>query len=170
MNAERRRMVADGLAVGLIAYAVVVVFFLVLNVATGRPAFYTAALLGEAIFHGHRDPAATTLAAGPVLAFNGIHVAASLLFGFFAAWLVYETELHPQFWYLAFFLFLGAAVLGYAAVLAGVALVGAVLPAWSILVASLLAAAGMAAYLTASHRVLVRTINDGEETRLGRVE
>lgn len=170
MNAQRRRLIADGLAAGLIGYALVVAFFVVVNVAVGRSPFYTAALMGEALFEGLRDPAAVTLAAGPVLAFNGIHLAAYLLFGFFAAWLVYETELHPEFWYLAFFMFLGAAVLSYAAGLAVMALVGNPLSTWTIVTASLLAAVGMAGYLTASHRSMLESINEAGETRLGRVE
>ena len=170
MDAQRRRLIADGLAAGLIGYAVVVVFFVVLNVTMGRSPLYTAALMGEALFDGLRDPAAVTLAPGPILAFNGIHIAAYLLFGFFAAWLVYETELHPQFWYLTFFLFLGATVLGYAAILAVMALIGNPVPTWATVGASVLAALAMAAYLTASHRSLVEAISREQETGEGGAE
>ena len=170
MNAHRQRLIADGVAAGLIGYALVAGFFVVLNLAAGRPPFYTAALLGEAIFTGLREPSAITLAAGPILAFNGLHIAGYLLFGFFAAWLAYETELHPQFWYLALFLFLAATVLMFAVVLAVMAILDNPVPAWSLTVASLLAAVGMAGYLTASHRSLSRKIGDEQETRLGRIE
>ncbi len=170
MNAQRQRLIADGFAAGLIGYALVVGFFVLLNVATGRSPFYTASFIGEALFTGLRDPAGLTLAAGPILAFNGVHIAAYLLFGFFAAWLVYEAELHPEFWYLALFFFIGATLMSAAAVLAAVALMGDPVPTWSIFVASMLAALGMAGYLAGSHRGLVRSINDGQETRLGRVE
>lgn len=170
MNVRRQRLIADGFAAGLIGYALVAGFFVVLNVVVGRSPFHTAALIGEALFTGLRDPSAVTLAVGPILAFNGFHIGAYILFGFFAAWLVYETELHPEFWYLTFFMFVGAVLLSFGAVLAVMALIGSPVPTWTVFVASLLAAVGMAGYLTASHRGLVRTIQDTQETRLGRVE
>ena len=170
MNAQRQRLIADGFAAGLIGYALVVGFFVVANVVVGRSPFYTASLLGETVFAGLRDPGAVTLAAGPILAFNGVHIAAYLVFGFFAAWLVYQTELHPEFWYLAVFLFVGATLLGVAAVLAAMALLGDPVPIGSIFAASLLGALGMAGYLTASHRPLLRAIDQAQETRLGRIE
>ena len=170
MNEQRRRLIGDGLAAGFIGYVLVVLFFVVVNVLSGHSPFYTAALMGEALFEGLRDPAAATLAAGPVIAVNGVHLLAYLVFGFFAAWLVYETELHPEFWYLAFFMFLGATVLSYAAVLAVMALTGNPLATWAIVAASLLAALGMAAYLTLSHRAMLDAIDGAEEPPLGRVE
>ena len=170
MNTQRQRLIADGFAAGLIGYALVVGFFVVVNVIAGQSPFHTAALLGETLFAGLRDPAAVTLAAGPILAFNGVHIAAYILFGFFAAWLVYETELHPEFWYLALFLFIGATLLGVAAVLAAMALLGDPVSIAFVSAASLLAALGMAGYLTASHRALLRTIDQVQETRLGRIE
>lgn len=170
MNVRRQRLIADGFAAGLIGYALVVGFFVVFNVVVGRSPFHTAALIGEALFTGLRDPSAVTLAAGPILAFNGLHIGAYLFFGFFAAWLVYETELHPEFWYLAFFLFVGAVLLSFGAVLAVMALIGSPVPTWTVFVASLLAAVGMAGYLTVSHRGLLRAVRDAQETRLGRVE
>lgn len=167
MNAPRRRLIIDGLATGLIGYGLVVLFFVVLNVATGRSPFHTAALIGEAVFTGLRDPGAVSMAPGPILAFNGIHLLAYLVFGFFAAWLMYETELHPEFWYLAFFLFIGATVLSYAGILVVVALIGTLIPASAVLGASLLSAVGMAAYLTGSHRSLIRKVEESQETRPG---
>lgn len=164
---ERRRLVVDGLAAGLLGYAVVVAFFVILNLAAGRSPFHTAALLGEAVFTGLRDPAAVTLAPGPILAFNGVHLAAYMLFGFFGAWLIHETELHPQLWYLALFLFIAATLLGYAAVLALIAAVGGLIAPWSVVAASLLSAAAMAGYLAASHRSLLDRLEEGQETRPG---
>ncbi|MDX1674576.1 MAG: hypothetical protein R3314_07280 [Longimicrobiales bacterium] len=166
----RRRLVVDGLAAGLLGYAVVVVFFVVLNLMVGRSPFHTAALFGEAIFTGLRDPAALTLAPGPILAFNGVHMAAYLVFGFFGAWLVHETELHPQLWYLALFLFIAVTLFGYAAVLAMNALVGSLVAAWSVVAASLLSAVAMAVYLTVSHRSLLERVDEAQETRPGPVE
>ncbi len=167
MTAQKRRLVADGLASGLIGDALVGAFFVVLNLAAGRSILYTVALVGEALFSGVREPAAVTLAAGPMLAFNGLHLAACLLFGFFGAWLVYEAELHPEFWYLALFLFLGATVVSYAGVLALMVLVGSPLDTGTIVAASLVAAVGIGVYLVARHRPVVRAIHRTRETRAG---
>lgn len=170
MSDERRRMVIDAILAGFIGYVVVVAFFAAVNLVAGRSPFYTAALLGEALFAGLRDPAAVSVEAGMVLAFNGVHLLAFLLFGLFGAWLVYEAELHPQFWYLAFFFFLGATVMGYAAVLALTAVAGILLSPWLLVGSSLLGALAMAGYLGGSHRPLVRSIRGDHESRLGRVE
>lgn len=169
MRAERKRLLADGLIAGFVGYALVVGFFLIWNVAAGRPAFHTAALMGSALFGGLRDPAQLVIEPGMVIAFNGVHLLALLAFGFFAAWLVYETELHPEFWYLAFFLFLVGAVGGYAAVLAVSLVTGSLLSPWLMVAASLVAALGMAGYLAASHRALMRLIRTAPD-RLGTVD
>lgn len=169
MQEQRRRLLADGIVAGLIGYLTVAIFFAVANVAVGRSAVHTAALLGEALFWGLRDPASVVIDPGPVLAFNGVHLLAFMAFGFFAAWLVYEIERHPDFWYLAFFLFLGAAVLSYAGVLALTVLAGALVSPWLVVASSLLGAVAMAVYLGGTHRSLVRAVLQ-RESRLGTVD
>ena len=169
MRTERKRLLADGLIAGFIGYGVVVASFLAWNVAAGLPPFHTAALMGAALFGGLRDPALLVIEPGMVIAFNGVHLAAFLGFGFVAAWLVYETEQHPQFWYLAFFLFLVMAVAGFAVVLATSLVVGSLLPPWEVVLASMASAIGMATYLVGSHRGLVRLIRTAPE-RLGTVD
>lgn len=54
MNAQRKRLLVDGLIAGVIGYAVVAVFHGVLNVVGGHPPLYTAALLGELVFGSGR--------------------------------------------------------------------------------------------------------------------
>jgi hypothetical protein len=160
MTEQRTRMLADGLVAGMLGYVAVVLFFTVLDVAGGRPALHTAAFLGEAVFGGSRDPVPAGIDMGLVLAFNGLHLLSVLVFGFFSAWLVYEAELHPELWYVAFFLFLAVGVFGYAAVLAVTLMVAAPLSPWLIASAGLLSALSVAGYLTRSHRALVRTIRE----------
>ena len=162
MNPKRRRMLADGLIAGVVGYGTVVVFFALWNLATGRSPVYTAGLLGAALFDGLRDPALLALEPGMVLAFNGVHMVAFLAFGFFAAWLVYEAELHPEFWYLAFFFFLSAAVLSYAAVLALSSVVGNLLSPWLVVASTMVGALGVAAYLAGSHRALIRAVRTSD--------
>ncbi|MEJ2502485.1 MAG: hypothetical protein P8177_04075 [Gemmatimonadota bacterium] len=158
MNARRRQMLVDGLAAGIAGYLAVVLFVALWNLAAGRSPFFTAALLGEAVFLGLRDVSAVTLDPGMVLAFNGVHLLAFLLFGFFAAWLMYETELHPSFWYLSLALFVAAAVLAYGAIAALTALVGGLVSPLLVVAASLVGAGAVAAYLTVLHRPLMRSI------------
>lgn len=168
-------MLTDALLAGVIGYGLVVLFFVVVNLAQGRSPFYTAALLGSAVFGGLRDPAQLLIEPGMVLAFNGIHLVAFLLFGLFAAWLVYETELHPEFWYLGFVLFLSAAVLSYAVVLAFTVLVGALVSPWLVVASTAIGALGMAGYLAGVHRPLWRFIateagRDEAVPRVGRAD
>jgi hypothetical protein len=158
MTEQQRRMLADGLIAGVVGYAVVAMFFLLLNVFGGRPPLYTAALLGELLFGGGTEGAALTVDPTLVLAFNGVQLVALLAYGFFAAWLMYETELHPEVWYLAFFLFLAATVAGFAAVLVVTVIVGSVVSPWVMVASSLLGAMAIALYLTLTHRRLMRSI------------
>lgn len=162
MQANRRRLIADGVIAGMIGYGVVASFFVVVNLVTGRSPFHTANLLGAVLFGG-ADAAAATIEPGLVIAFNGVHLAAFLVIGFFAAWLVYETELHPVMWYVAFFLFLIAGIGTLAVMLAGSGLAGGVLAAWQIVTASLLATLAMGAYLLGGHRALFRLIPGADE-------
>ena len=46
---DRVNMWSQGLVAGTIGYAIVVAYFALLNLATGRPLFHTAALLGQLI-------------------------------------------------------------------------------------------------------------------------
>jgi hypothetical protein len=164
MTERRKRLLADGLVGGLVGYVMVVAFFTFLDVVGGRPPLYTGALLGEAMFAGLQDPGAVGVDPGPVLAFNGVHLVAVLAFSFFGAWLVYEAERHPQFWYVALFLFLAAAVFGYAGILAVTVMVGAVLSPWLIASAGLLSALGVAGWLIGGHWELVRVVRASPES------
>jgi hypothetical protein len=165
MTEERTRMFVDGLIAGVLGYVAVAAFFVIVNLATGHPSLYTVALLGESVFTGVRDASAITRDPGLVLAFNGVQLAALILFGLFAAWLVYETELHRGFWYLAFFLFLAATVVGYAAVLVVTVLTGGLISAWLVVGSALIGAAAVATYLLLAHRPLVRAIQESGSAR-----
>ena len=68
------------------------------------------------------------------------------------------------------FLFVGAAAAGYAGVLMLMALIGNPLSTGVIVLASLLAVAGIATYLVLSHRGAVGRIRAAQQARLGRVE
>jgi hypothetical protein len=158
MTEQRKRMLADGLVAGLIGYVMVVALFMAVDLITGRAAFHTAVVLGEALFSGVTVPGSVAGQWAPILAFNGVHLLAVLGFGFFAAWLMYEAEQHPQFWYVALFLFLAGAVFGYAGVLALTVVAGVTLSPWLVGSAGMLSAVGVGLWLVSGHRSLVRTI------------
>lgn len=169
MDARRRRLIVDGLAAAGIGYVLVAAFVALVDALAGHAPLYTAAFIGRAVLDGVREPV-VPITAGPVLAASGLHMVACLLLGFLGAWLEYETELHPELWYLTVFLFVGAAAAGYAGVLTLMALIGNPLSTGVIVLASLLAVAGIATYLVLSHRGAVRRIRTTQQARLGRVE
>lgn len=102
------RMLGDGMVAGLLGYAAVVVVVSAMDAAQGRSPFHTAALLGSWLFFGLEDPSALELWAGPVLAYNGVHLIVSLAAGMVGALLVLESERWRGFWYFALMVLVAA--------------------------------------------------------------
>lgn len=100
MKSERFQVFEDGLLAGLIGYATVVLATALVNIAFGRSPFHTAALLGSALFYGLTDPDQLTIWAGPVLAYNGVHLIVFMGIGLVASWLAHLSEKGPDFWYI----------------------------------------------------------------------
>ena len=111
MKPDRARVLYEGLITGLLGYLVIVLFYGLLNLATGLSFFATAARLGAGLVSVERGGAV-----GAVLAFNGLHVVAFLSFAagsgielpigsVFAANLLagavmgtYLLKAHPRLW------------------------------------------------------------------------
>jgi hypothetical protein len=106
MKPRHAETVSHGMIAGVIGYLAVVLFFTIANLAMGRSPFYTAALLGEAVFYGLRDPAEVVVWPGAVLAYNGLHLIVFLFLGMIAAWLAYLSERGPEFWYIGLTIFI----------------------------------------------------------------
>jgi len=163
MRPDRAQVLTHGLVAGFIGYAAVVIFFAIVNLIGGRSPFHTAAALGSALFYGTVDPAALTVQPGPVLAYNGVHLAISLAAGMGSAFLLFEAERHHFAWYFIFFLFLA----GFVYVLLAVGAVGAeiahVIPWWFALSGTLVWVAGMGVYLWTQHRDLLKTLAQESE-------
>ena len=100
MRAERAEIYWHGFVAGLVGYATIAIAVAVANLILGRSPFHTAALLGQALFYGLRDPSQLTIWPGPVLAYNGLHLLVLLGLGVFASWLAYLSERGPHFWYI----------------------------------------------------------------------
>ena len=79
MKPERAQWLTQGLIGGLIGYAAVAVFFVLVNLIGGRSPFHTAAALGSTLFYGLQDAANLVIEPGPVIAYNGLHLILSIL-------------------------------------------------------------------------------------------
>jgi hypothetical protein len=164
MKADRAQWLTQGLVAGLVSYAAVAVFFLVINVISGRSAFHTAAALGSTLFYGLQDPANLVIEPGPVLAYNGVHLILSIVAGTIASWLLFETERHHFLWYFVFFIFLAGFM--YSSVLIGVvgAEISHIVPWWSVLVANVIWLAALISYLWLQHRSLISALKTEQES------
>ncbi len=160
MNETRRQILFEGLVTGIIGYATVAFVLGLLDVASGRPFFYTAALLGQAVFGGFGESGASFVTPGAVFTYNGVHLISFLVFGFLVATLVVETELHPAFWYVSFFVLLGAFFLVTLVVSGFGAALGGELPWWRVVLANVVAALAMGTYLLLAHPRLLREVRE----------
>lgn len=166
MRAETKLVLNSGLFAGLLGYATIVVFFVLLNLLVGRSIFYTAALFGSAMFYGLEDPAQLVVAPGPVLSFNMVHLLTFLAVGFVTSWLVEEAEEHPAARYVILVALIFIAAHLYAALLLFAQPLMASSAWWQIGIASLAAAAAMGWYLLRLHPRLRRELREipmGEE-------
>ena len=160
MRAERERILTEGLIAGFIGFATTVLVYGLVNVATGRSFFHTAALLGSAVLGTPISPA-DLAAPGPIIAYNGIHLIAFIAIGLGAAWLVSETELHPGMWYLAFYLLLTVFFVGLVIIRVVAAPVVEELPwGWPVIWVNLAAAVLMGLYLWRAHPRLWRELTE----------
>jgi hypothetical protein len=151
MNARAGRVMGDGLIAGVSAAAAVALFFAIVNVAQGHPVFYTPALLGGWLFFGLTDPAQTVVAPGPVFAYNGVHLVASLAIGTLAAAVVNLVERRPAAFAPALAVGLTFFIVAHVALLIVTGPIAAGLPAWSIISANVLAAGAVAGALVWTH-------------------
>lgn len=161
-NDSRARFLLDSLVAGLIGYAIVAGFFAALNAANGRSVFYTAALLGSELFYGIEDPAQLVVSAGPVIAFNGVHLLLFVAMGAFMAWLTRVAERTPQGWYLVVVLFLLVLAHAFGLPVWFTDAVRAATPLWYVVVATSAAVTAMAAFFLLSHERLRATFSQEE--------
>jgi hypothetical protein len=163
MKPERTEVLAQGMLAGFIGYVTVILFVGTASVAAGKSPFHVPALLGGILFYGVRDAGELVVRAGPVFAFNGLHLLVFLFVGMVAAWLAHAAERGPQLWFLGAFLFLFvlAHILGALQLLTEG--VRADVPIWMIAGATLAAVAAIVSYLLAVHPQLRQGLRGYQE-------
>ena len=149
------RTLRDGLAVGLIAYAAVALFYSGFDFLAARGTLYTVDLLGRAMFRGLRDPSilmfSLDLDPAAILLYNAFHLVMSLGIGLVVTSLIDHAEEHPSHALLVVIMIIAGGVLTVFGVAYLTESMRPVLPWWSIIVANALAALLAASYLGRRH-------------------
>jgi hypothetical protein len=153
MAREQRSVLREGVIAGVVGAAVVAVWFLLFDIARGRP-FLTPSLLGSAVFYGVSTPEGVPVAVGPVIGYTVLHVLAFVAFGVVAASVIAVSEREPAL-FIAFVILFAVFEMFFFAVVAalGTSMMGAIVW-WAILVGNLLASAAMLGYFFRMHRAL----------------
>lgn len=166
MHAQEHSTVREGLVIGLLGAIVAAVWYLVFDLAAGRP-LYTFDILGRILFDTGTG-AGAGIAAGPVLGFVVLHFAVYLLAGMGLAVMAHAASrnisLRMGVWLalvVAFCFLLGVT---YALNV----YTGGRLPAWEIIAGIVLSVGGMAWILWRRHPRLSRSFEEvplGDEVR-----
>ena len=155
-QAQRRAtgVIGEGIVAGLVGAAVVALWYLAYDFAHGMP-LRTPTLLGGVLFRG---AASAPDAAEPslVLAYSAVHLATFALFGIGLAGLFALADREPMVLFGVFMLLCCLQVAFIVLLRALAEWAFEPIPWWSILVANLLATAGMLAVLLPRHRAAWR--------------
>ena len=144
------RVAREGIVAGLLAAAVVALWFLAIDAIQGEP-MRTPRLLGTGLL---RQPDASTA----IVSYTIVHGIAFALFGIVGAMLVAAAERQPLFVFALVIFFTAFEVFFIGGVLIAATWILDELAGWTILVGNLLATAAMLAYFLASHRALARRL------------
>jgi hypothetical protein len=147
----------QGVMAGIIGAAIVAGWFLIYDIARGRPLF-TPALLGSAIFYGVTSPATVPGMTGPVIGYTILHVLAFVGFGIVASCMMVASEREPAI-FVAFVTLFGIFEVFFFVVLRTLShgILGA-LGWWAILAGNFLATLGMLWFLVRWHPELPATL------------
>ena len=151
------QILEDGFFCGVLGAGIVALWYLVLDSIAGRP-LYTPSLLGTFLFKGPVDMATVTVQPEIVAWYTAVHFLAFLGVGMVAAWLAAHFERFPAVGIAILFLFVIFETSFFIfALTVGKHLLGT-LGMWTIAVANLLAAAGMAFFLHRRHPSALRNM------------
>lgn len=141
----------DGLISGFIGYGLISLYFALLNLIAGKPAWLTAQTFGDAFFAGSFP--------GQMIAYNGAHLAIFLVLGIIAALLIKEVELHPAIWYVAMFVAI-AGFIGTYSFMTVIADAVAKIDPVTVITGNVVAAVGMGAFLALRHPRLAQAVRE----------
>jgi len=147
------KLYQEGIIAGLVGAAIVAIWFLILDTFNGKP-LYTPTVLGTALFRrgaGLSSPETLAVSLEMVAMFTWVHALVFAALGGVAARLLGLAERNPS---LGFGILLLFVVFEFGFMVAAMVFAKAVLTAlaWpAVLVANLLAAAGMAGYFWVRH-------------------
>ena len=144
------RVAREGIVAGLLAAAVVALWFLAIDAIQGEP-MRTPRLLGTGLL---RQPDASTA----IVSYTIVHGIAFALFGIVGAMLVAAAERQPLFVFALVIFFTAFEVFFIGGVLIAATWLLDEIAGWTVLVGNLLATAAMLAYFLASHRALARRL------------
>lgn len=146
------RVVREGMVGGLLGAVAVALWFLAYDAAAGAP-LRTPALLGAALFHGLREPAALVVTMPLVAQYTIVHGAAFVLFGLAAAGMLALADREPRLLFAFVMLFCCFEVFFAAMVTVLAEWLLEAVPWWTILAGNLIAAVVMMGYFLRGHRV-----------------
>lgn len=148
-------LLVRGLITGLIGAGAVALWFLVLDIARGRP-FYTPAALGSLLFFGASSPAAVRVDVGTIAAYTLVHLAAFAAVGIVLEWAAVRLERAPGMWLMALLtlIMLEGLFIGTVGAMSDGVL--GTLGIWAVGIANLAAIVAMGAWLLTSHPRLRR--------------
>lgn len=147
---ENAQLYQEGLIAGVIGAAVIAAWFLVLDLAQGRP-FYTPSMLGTALFKGVGAIASTTISFETVAVFTWIHFLVFAFLGGIASYLLARAEDSPN---LGFGIVLLMVIFTFGFIAVTMAFAEPVLRAlaWpAVLAGNVMAAGAMSAYFWRRH-------------------
>ena len=135
-------LLADGLITGVIGAVTIAVWFLVLDILSGRP-FFTPAALGSALLLGAQTPTEVQLTAGIIGAYTLVHLGAFFAVGVAIEWGARQLERFPSFWLVSLLAVIVLDML-FVGIVGSLALwVLGVVGLWAVIVGNLLAVAAM---------------------------
>lgn len=159
---DTRATLRDGIAVGLIGYAAVAIFYSAFDLFAARGTFYTVDILGKAVFRGLRDPGVLLfplqLDAQAIFWYNALHLVTSVAIGVIVTTLVSVAERQPSLRLAAF----GAIAAGFVITIVVVGTLTEplrpLLPWWSIVIANAVATLVAGSYLIKRRPGLSRSL------------
>ncbi len=146
MQQSKARIIADGVLAGLIGGAIIALWFLIFDAASGHP-LQTPALLAAALLHGSRTPVALTGTAWTLVAeYTLAHFAVFAVLGAIGALLIDASERHPELFGTLLIFTIAFEVFFIALIMLAGPAAAAATPWWKIIAGNLMATAGMLAF------------------------